>query len=59
VFSGANIAIPMLIFNNASSPYSGAQARAWGASLTLIVLAFLLMITARLVTARFSRYSRY
>jgi phosphate transport system permease protein len=58
-FSGANIAIPMLIFTNASSPYAGAQARAWGAALTLIVLAFILMIVARIVTARFSRYSRY
>ena len=58
-FSGANIAIPMLIFNNASSPYTGAQARAWGAALTLIALAFILMIAARLITARFSRYSRY
>jgi phosphate transport system permease protein len=58
-FSGANIAIPMLIFSNASSPYTGAQARAWGAALTLIALAFVLMIAARLITARFSRYSRY
>jgi phosphate transport system permease protein len=59
VLSGANTAIPMLIFTNASSPYTGAQARAWGAALTLIALAFILMIAARLVTARFSRYSRY
>ena len=59
VFSGANTAIPMLIFTNASSPYAGAQARAWGAAFTLIALAFILMIAARLVTARFSRYSRY
>jgi phosphate transport system permease protein len=58
VFSGANTAIPMLIFQNASSPYAGAQARAWGAALTLIALAFILMIAARIVTARFSRYSR-
>jgi phosphate transport system permease protein len=59
VFSGANTAIPLLIFTNASSPYTGAQARAWGAALTLIALAFILMILARVVTARFSRYSRY
>ena len=39
-------------------PYIGAQARAWGAALTLIVIAFILMIVARLVTARFTRYSR-
>jgi phosphate transport system permease protein len=59
VFSGANIAIPMLIFSNASQPYAGAQARAWGAALTLIALAFILMVASRVVTARFSRYSRY
>ena len=43
---------------NASSPYTGAQARGWGAALTLIAIAFILMIVARLVTARFTRYSR-
>jgi phosphate transport system permease protein len=58
VFSGANTSLPSLIFVNASSPYPGAEARGWGAALTLIALAFILMITARLVTARFSRYSR-
>ncbi|MGO8956708.1 MAG: phosphate ABC transporter permease PstA [Streptosporangiaceae bacterium] len=58
VFSGANIALPMQIFQNATSPYVGAQARGWGAALTLIVIAFILMIAARLVTARFARYSR-
>jgi phosphate transport system permease protein len=58
VFSGANIALPMLIFQNASSPYPGAQARGWGAALTLIAIAFILMIAARIVTARFARYAR-
>ena len=58
VFSGANTALPSQIFVNASSPYTGAQARGWGAALTLIVICFVLMIVARLVTARFSRYSR-
>jgi phosphate transport system permease protein len=58
VFSGANIALPMLIFTNASSPYTGAQARGWGAALTLIVICFALMLTARLVTARFTRYQQ-
>jgi len=55
-FSGANIALPMLIFQNASSPYPGAQARGWGSALTLIAIAFILMITARFVTARYARY---
>ncbi len=58
VFSGANIALPILIFSNASSPYTGAQARGWGAALTLIAIAFILMIVARLISARFSRFSR-
>ena len=58
IFSGANTAIPAQIFANAASPYTGAQARAWGAALTLIVIAFVLMIVARFITARFTRYSR-
>jgi len=55
VFSGANTSLPSQIFANASSPYVGAQARGWGAALTLIALAFILMVVARLVTARFAR----
>ena len=58
VFSGANTALPSQIFANANQPYVGAQDRGWGAALTLIVLCFILMIAARLVTARFARYSR-
>ena len=58
VFSGANTSLPSQIFTNASSPYPGAQARGWGAALTLIAIAFILMIAARFVTARFARYQR-
>ena len=58
VFSGANTSLPSQIFVNASPPYTGAQARGWGAALTLIAIAFILMIVARVVTARFTRYSR-
>ena len=58
VFSGANTSLPSQIFANANSPYAGAQARGWGAALTLIAIAFILMIVARIVTARFTRYSR-
>jgi len=57
VFNGANTSLPSQIFANASSPFVGAQARGWGAALTLVVIAFVLMIAARLVTARFARYS--
>jgi phosphate transport system permease protein len=56
LFSGPNTALPSQIFVNASSPYVGAQDRAWGAALTLIVIAFILMIAARIITARFTRY---
>ncbi len=55
VFSGANTALPSQIFTNAVSPYAGAQARAWGAALTLIVIAFVLLVAARFITARFTR----
>jgi len=58
VFSGPNTSLPSQIFSNASQPYVGAQDRGWGAALTLIVIAFVLMIVARFVTARFSRFSR-
>jgi phosphate transport system permease protein len=58
VFSGANTALPSQIFANANQPYPGAQDRGWGAALTLIAICFILMIVARLVTARFARNSR-
>jgi len=58
VFSGANTSLPSQIFSNASQPYVGAQDRGWGAALTLIAICFILMIAARVVTARFTRYSR-
>jgi phosphate transport system permease protein len=58
LFSGANTALSAQIFANAQSPYVGAEARAWSAALTLIVIAFVLMIVARIITARFTRYTR-
>ena len=58
LFTGANTSLPSQIFVNASAPYAGAQGRGWGAALTLIAIAFILMIAARLVTARFARYAR-
>jgi len=58
LFSGANTALSTQIWVNAQQPYAGAVARGWGAALTLIAIAFILMIVARLVTARFARYSR-
>jgi phosphate transport system permease protein len=58
VFSGPNTALPAQIFANATSPYTGAQDRAWGAALTLIVIAFILLVVARFITARFTRVGR-
>jgi phosphate transport system permease protein len=58
LFSGPNTALSAQIFSNATSPYVGAQARAWGAALTLIAITFILMLGARILTARFTRYSR-
>lgn len=52
LFSGANTALSTQIFTNALSPYTGAEERAWGAALTLIAIAFILMLVARLVTGR-------
>jgi phosphate transport system permease protein len=57
VFAGANTTLAAQIFSNASQVYPGAQARGWGAALTLVAIAFILMIAARLVTARFARFS--
>jgi phosphate transport system permease protein len=54
VFHGANTALSTQIFRNAQVPFPGAQERAWGAALTLIVLVVLLTILARVVTRRFA-----
>ena len=58
VFSGANTALSTQIFDNATSPYPNVAQYAWGSALTLIAIALILMIVARLVTARFTRYTR-
>jgi phosphate transport system permease protein len=58
VFHGANTALPTQIFANATQPYTGAQDRAWGAALTLIAIAFILLVVARTSTARAARHSR-
>ena len=58
VFSGPNTSLPSLIFTNANTPYAGAQSRGWGAALTLIAIAFILMIVSRMITARFARFQR-
>ena len=54
LFDGPNTALSAQIFSNAQTPYAAAQARAWGAALTLVGLVFLLTVIARIVAARFS-----
>ena len=44
VFKGPNTALSAQIFTNAQQPFVGAQERAWGAALTLIVMPFVLLV---------------
>jgi phosphate transport system permease protein len=54
LFDGANTALSAQIFRNAQLPFTGAQDRAWGAALTLILLVLLLTLIARAISARFT-----
>jgi phosphate transport system permease protein len=54
LFDGANNALSAQIFVNATSSFAGAQDRAWGAALTLVLITFLITVTARVFTARFA-----
>ena len=58
VFKGANTALPTADLRERDTAVYRRAGRAWGAALTLIAIAFILMIAARIVTARFTRYSR-
>jgi len=53
-FRDANTALSAQIFANATSPFVGAQERAWGAAFTLVALAFAVTLVARAVTGRFA-----
>jgi phosphate transport system permease protein len=48
------VALPSLIFANASSVYQPAQDRAWGAALTLIAIVLITTLIARLFAARYA-----
>jgi phosphate transport system permease protein len=52
--AGDNTALPAQIFRNASQPFAGAQERAWGAALTLVVIVLLFTFVARLIANRFA-----
>ncbi len=54
-FVEANTSLSVQIFGNATSSFVAAQDRAWGAALTLVLLTFLVTLTARIFTARFKR----
>ena len=54
LFEGTNTALSAQIFRNAQLPFVGAQDRAWGAALTLILLVLVLTLVARFVSARFT-----
>jgi phosphate transport system permease protein len=54
LFDGQNTALPAQIFRNASQPFAGAQGRAWGAALTLVVIVLAFTIIARVVVSRFA-----
>jgi len=55
VFKGTNTSLSMQIYGNAKESFVTAQERAWGAALTLITLAFLFTVLARLLSARIAR----
>jgi phosphate transport system permease protein len=54
LFEGQNTALPAQIFRNASQPFAGAQERAWGAALTLVVIVLVFTILARVIVSRFA-----
>jgi phosphate transport system permease protein len=55
LFHGPTTALSFQIFHNATSPFQGAQDRAYGAALTLILLVFVFTALARVVTAFYAR----
>jgi phosphate transport system permease protein len=55
VFGGTNTSLSMQIYGNAKESFATAQERAWGAALTLIALAFVFTVFARVLSARLAR----
>jgi phosphate transport system permease protein len=51
-FHGPQSALPLFVFQQATSPFQVAVNRAWGAALVLILFVVLLSVIARLVTRR-------
>jgi len=57
LFRNQNTSLSLQIFSNATQPFAGAQQRAWGAALTLMVLVLVFSVGARLVSSRLARAS--
>jgi phosphate transport system permease protein len=55
LFHNGNTTLSAQIFGNAGQPFAGAQERAYGAALTLVLLAFIVTFIARLFTARLAK----
>jgi phosphate transport system permease protein len=51
---GGNVSLPMQIYDNAQQPYEAAQARAWGAALTLVLIVLVTTAAGRFIAARFA-----
>lgn len=54
LFDGQQTALPAQIFKNATEPFAGAQERAWGAALTLMVIVLIFTVIARLIASHFA-----
>jgi phosphate transport system permease protein len=52
--SGGNTSLPAQIYSNATQPYESAQARGWGAALTLVVLVLIMTLIGRFIASRFA-----
>ena len=51
---GANTALPVTIYKNATEPFQAATDRAWGAALTLVAIVLITTLIGRLIASRFA-----
>ena len=58
LFRNQNTSLSLQIFANATQPFRGAQQRAWGAALTLMIIVLIFSIAARLISGRLTRGAR-
>ena len=58
LFRNQNTSLSLQIFANATQPFRGAQQRAWGAALTLMIVVLIFSIAARLISGRLTRGAR-